>query len=37
MKMLIMPFCAYCVQIRTTSFDASVEAVVASSFMFSLM
>ena len=37
MKMLIMPFWAYWVQIRTTSLEDSVVAVVTSSFMFCLM
>mgnify|MGYP007053435057 CR=1 FL=1 len=39
MKMLIMPRCAYCVQMRTTSFESLADADVLdeSSFMFSLM
>ena len=36
-KMLTIPFWAYCVQMRTTSFEAATDAVEASSFMFSLM
>jgi len=37
MKMFVMPICAYCVQMRTTSLEDSVVAVVALRFMFSLM
>ena len=37
MKMLIMPFCAYWVQILTTSLLSLIEAVLLSSLMFSLM
>ena len=37
MKMFHMPFCAYSVQMRTTSLLSLSEAVVASSLMFSLM
>ncbi len=38
MKMLIMPFCAYCVQISTTFLLSSIAALVApSSFMLRLM
>ncbi len=36
--MLNIPFCAYCVQISTTFFESSTDALVApSSLMFALM
>ena len=37
MKMFTMPFCAYWVQILTTSLLSLIEAVAAFRFMFSLM